>query len=59
MHINELSQLLLTKHHPTVELVEVEQFRLKSEELMRLGNVLRMDPAGSPPCANRSFCSRG
>ena len=46
MHINELSRLLLTKHHPTVELVKMELFRLKSEELMRLGNVLRMDPTG-------------
>ena len=46
MHINELSRLLLTKHHPTVELVEMELSRLKSEELMRLGNVLRMDPTG-------------
>ena len=47
MHISELSWPLLTKHHPTVELVEMELFRLKSEELMRPGNVLRMDPTGS------------
>ena len=38
MHINELSRLLFTKHHTTAELVEMELSRLKSEELMRLGN---------------------
>ena len=59
MHINELSRLLLTKHHPTVELVEMELSRLKSEELMRLGNCSSNGPDRFPPCANRSFCSRG
>ena len=35
MHVNELYS---TKHHPTVEFVEMELSRLQSEELMRLGN---------------------